>query len=108
MKSIKTAFIVLFLLAGNLVLSAAIPAAELQALMDSRKPVSRYEGYLIVGDELRPLPIGSTLDAIMGIFSWQPGPGFLGDYQLAFADRENKNRLGLTVRIEPRYSKNGE
>ena len=33
---------------------------------------SRYEGYLVVGDERRALPIGSTLDASTGRFYWQP------------------------------------
>ena len=43
-------------------------------------PVS--SGYLIVGDSLRSLPIGSTLDADKGLFYWQPGPGFIGKYDL--------------------------
>lgn len=33
-------------------------------------------GYLIVGDSMMPLPIGSTLDTLNGKFYWQPGPGF--------------------------------
>lgn len=41
-------------------------------------------GYLLVGDELRRLPIGSTLDKEKGIFYWQPGPGFLGEYTFLF------------------------
>jgi hypothetical protein len=60
---------------------------------------SRWEGYLIVGDELRPLPIGSTLDPIVGIFSWLPGPGFLGDYRLVFVSREGRSYAHLTIRI---------
>ncbi|MBL0155795.1 MAG: Ig-like domain-containing protein [Bryobacterales bacterium] len=39
---------------------------------------------LRVGDELRELPIGSTFDAEGGIFYWQLGPGFLGEYTLEF------------------------
>jgi len=30
------------------------------------------------------LPIGSTFDAEGGIFYWQLGPGFLGEYTLEF------------------------
>ncbi len=66
------------------------------------RPASRWEGYLIVGEELRALPIGSTLDAVAGVFSWLPGPGFLGDYRLVFVNREGMSRAFLTVRIEPR------
>ena len=42
---------------------------------------------LLVGDELRPLPIGSTFDPHTGSFIWMPGPGFLGDFNLVFAAR---------------------
>jgi hypothetical protein len=42
------------------------------------------EAGLRVGDELRDLPVGSTLDAEGGIFYWQLGPGFLGEYLLEF------------------------
>jgi hypothetical protein len=43
-----------------------------------------YEGYLVVGDELRPLPSGSTLDAAEGVFKWQPGAAFIGVYDFVF------------------------
>ncbi len=43
-----------------------------------------YSGYLRVGDELTPLPVGSTLDAERGTFVWQPGVGFVGAYDLVF------------------------
>jgi hypothetical protein len=39
-----------------------------------------YTGYLEVGEQLWPLPIGSTLDTERGIFYWSPGPGFIGLY----------------------------
>jgi hypothetical protein len=39
---------------------------------------------LRVGEELRELPVGSTFDAEGGIFYWQLGPGFLGEYTLEF------------------------
>jgi hypothetical protein len=56
-------------------------------------PGARYLGYEIVGREVRALPPGSSFDAENGIFSWQPGPGFLGSYDLAFVQRSG--RLGL-------------
>jgi len=64
--------------------------------------ISNWEGYLVFGEELRSLPIGSTLNSSAGIFSWLPGPGFLGDYRLVFVERSNHVRRNLTVRIVPR------
>ena len=46
------------------------------------------KGYLVVGDELRPLPVGATLDPTGRMFSWMPGPGFLGRYDLIFVSQE--------------------
>jgi hypothetical protein len=43
-----------------------------------------YAGYQDIGGERRPLPLGSSLDAETGVFSWQPGPGFLGNFDLVF------------------------
>jgi hypothetical protein len=44
----------------------------------------RYSGYLRAGDDLAPLPIGSHLDAATGVFTWAPGVGFVGSYDLVF------------------------
>jgi hypothetical protein len=43
-----------------------------------------YTGYLRVGTGLAPLPIGSTLDRSTGHFTWMPGVGFTGAYDLVF------------------------
>jgi photosystem II stability/assembly factor-like uncharacterized protein len=59
----------------------------------------RYSAYLIVGSELRPLPIGSTFDADRGVLYWQPGPGFLGDYDFVFVDRGRKTNKAVKIRI---------
>jgi hypothetical protein len=66
------------------------------------KPVrARYAGFLVVGDALRPLPIGSTLDRRTGRFSWMPGPGFVGTYDLAFVGRGDAGPLcSFRVRVE--------
>jgi hypothetical protein len=45
---------------------------------------STYAGYLRAGRELMPLPIGSRLDGTTGVFTWQPGVGFVGAYDLVF------------------------
>ena len=48
------------------------------------RPGETHTGYLRVGDGLRPLPIGSRLDAQSGAFTWSPGVGFVGTYDLVF------------------------
>jgi hypothetical protein len=48
-----------------------------------------FHGYQMVGNQLRPLPIGSLLDSERGIFYWQPGPGFMGRYRLVFIESDD-------------------
>jgi Divergent InlB B-repeat domain len=43
-----------------------------------------HSGYLRVGQHLRPMPIGSHLEPQTGIFTWSPGVGFVGTYDLVF------------------------
>jgi hypothetical protein len=62
----------------------------------------RWSGYLVVGNELRPLPIGSTLDARRGVFFWQPGPGFIGEYRFVFVDGRDGKKKIMTVNIRPK------
>ena len=45
---------------------------------------TRYTGHLRAGGGLAPLPIGSQLDATTGQFTWAPGVGFVGTYDLVF------------------------
>jgi uncharacterized repeat protein (TIGR01451 family) len=47
----------------------------------------RYDGREQVGEASRALPAGSTLDSVTGLFTWQPGPGFVGRYRLVFLVR---------------------
>jgi hypothetical protein len=63
-------------------------------------------GYQLVGGGLRPLPIGSTWDTGKGIFYWQPGPGFMGEYRLVFIKRRGPgkiDKIDFTIRIVPSY-----
>jgi hypothetical protein len=62
-------------------------------------------GYHMVGNEFKPLPIGSTLDREKGIFYWQPGVGFYGTYEFVFIKVEgnHKEKIGLRVTILPKY-----
>jgi len=65
-----------------------------------------YAGYMVVAGELRPLPIGSTLDARTGTFSWTPGPGFVGSYNLVFVVKDafgNARSMKVTVTIRPKF-----
>jgi hypothetical protein len=69
---------------------------------------SRFTGFMVVGDELHSLPIGSTLKARDGIFFWQPGAGFFGEYQLIFIARDRQGRSlkkNVLIRILPKFSK---
>jgi hypothetical protein len=59
-------------------------------------------GNMLVDGEAHALPIGSTLKG--GVFYWQPGPGFLGDYTMQF-ERPDGTRIPVRVNIVPkRYS----
>jgi len=63
-------------------------------------------GYSLVGDQLRSLPVGSTLDIEKGILFWTPGPGFYGEYNLVFvADGLDRNArmLEILIHIEPKF-----
>jgi hypothetical protein len=65
-----------------------------------------FAGYLEVNNRLEPLPVGSTLDTHRGIFYWQPGPGFIGEYRFVFIEKEQNtgiNRKNIIVKIVPRY-----
>jgi hypothetical protein len=60
-------------------------------------------GYLLVNGERRDLPVGSSLKA--GVFQWQVGPGFLGDYKFEF-DRADGTTVRARVRIQPKAFSN--
>jgi hypothetical protein len=66
---------------------------------------NKVEGYLVVGQRLKSLPIGSTLDSRTGTFSWIPGPGFVGTYRLVFVETDDNGEQSLKeimVMIVPR------
>ena len=49
----------------------------------------QYAGYLRTSNGLAPLPVGSTLDPATGVYTWMPGVGFHGAYELTFVDWSN-------------------
>ncbi len=57
----------------------------------------KWFGYLVVGEELRPLPIGSFLDSEQGVFFWQPGPAFFGDYTFMFVKLTNRTNRDISL-----------
>jgi len=62
--------------------------------------------YQRVGNQLRPLPIGSYYDPGKGIFYWQAGAGFLGDFQLIFLGTHPESgepmKTQVNITINPR------
>jgi len=63
-----------------------------------------YAAYQIVGGELRPLPIGASFDTERGVLYWQPGPGFLGEYDFVFATgdpRSGRHTKAIKIVILP-------
>ncbi len=56
-------------------------------------PSCTWRGAQVIGDRLRSLPVGSWLDSEKGIFYWQPGPGFLGNYRLVFIGNDRQGNV---------------
>jgi hypothetical protein len=64
-------------------------------------PLPGYAGYLVKEDRWEGLPIGSTLDTLRGVFYWQPGPGFVGYYPLAFMSTTKNRLIRINIIISP-------
>jgi hypothetical protein len=68
-----------------------------------------YEGYVQAHDgRLRPLPVGSSLNKETGVFKWQPGPGFVGTYELVFVRTLSsgfKTKVPVTITIAPKFER---
>jgi hypothetical protein len=69
--------------------------------------ITDISGGLLVDDQIRPLPIGSTLDTKTGVFSWIPAPAFLGEYHLVFTFSEKgsltKKQKHVIISVAPKY-----
>ena len=72
---------------------------ELDELGRLELPVGAATGHVVANGERGLLPVGSTLKN--GVFYWQPGPAFVGEYPLVF-ERPDGTLLQLRVRIRPR------
>jgi hypothetical protein len=51
---------------------------------------------------LRPLPIGARLDD-SGVFTWQPGPGFVGAYDFTFATGSGRRDVRIVLHPKGRH-----
>jgi hypothetical protein len=63
-----------------------------------------WAGYRVDEKKLADLPVGAAINPT-GTFYWQPGPGFIGTFELLFvrtACDGSKERLPVTVTIQPR------
>jgi hypothetical protein len=67
-----------------------------------------YEGYVVMNDEMRPLPVGSSLDSARGVFRWHPGPGFIGRFEFVFIRKMEggwKTRIPVRLTIVPKFDR---
>ena len=63
-------------------------------------------GYMLAGNRIYPLPLGSTLDTKNGTFSWIPGLGFYGNYRLVFLVKDQNgdlSRIEILVNIVSKF-----
>src|SRR5947208_505581 len=89
----------------------ALPATEVAQVgphlaEHGAAPGGAYEGYLVIGSELRPLPSGSAFDAAQGVFTWQPGAGFIGGYDFMFVRTDangSQTKVPVRVQIAPKF-----
>jgi len=79
--------------------SGDVSDVEIEELDSIELKLGAARGYLLVNGERRPLPVGSSLQG--GVFYWQAGPGFLGDYQLVF-ERPGSADVMRRVAIRPK------
>ena len=71
----------------------------------SASSAADYAGYLVVDGELRELPVGSSFDPSHGAFYWQPGLGFVGNYDLLFVRTGQdgaRERIPVRVTLQER------
>jgi hypothetical protein len=68
-----------------------------------------FTGYVQVGDEFTPLPVGSHLNESTGTFVWSPGVGFIGNYDLLFVEWHGDRPIAqrqVRIAIAPKGSRN--
>ena len=56
----------------------------------------RYAAYQVANGQLRRLPVGSSFDPSRGTLYWQPGVGYVGDYEFVVVDETRRDAKRLT------------
>ena len=90
---------------ARLVSTAERDRIVLRVNPDSASPGDSYAGYLVVDGRLRELPNGSSFDPARGAFYWQPGLGYVGNYELLFVRTSAdgaRERIPVNVTIQDR------
>lgn len=85
----------------------AVEIRELERVEVEMSAGGGWTGYMMVGNRLEKLPVGSTLNAEQGVFYWLPGPGFLGNYDFIFI-RQNGTTVEhekIRITITPKFKK---
>jgi hypothetical protein len=59
-----------------------------------------YDAYSLVEGELRALPAGASFDSNRGILYWQPGVGYIGDYDFLIV-ADGVKRIPLRIVLQP-------
>jgi hypothetical protein len=92
---------------GRIALTAReLEQVELHLANELTEAGGTYEGYLVVGEALRPLPSGSALDTAQGVFTWQPGAAFIGGYDFVFVRTDAtgaKTKVPVHLLITPKF-----
>lgn len=89
------------------IVGSELGRVEIQLAGDGApEPCARsFEGYSLVLGKPHLLPIGSALDRARGVFTWHPGVGFHGAYDLLFVATDcsgTRESIRATVILEPR------
>ena len=63
---------------------AVIRAEELERIELDLGEAGDFAGHQRLDGHLARLPVGSALNPATGTFTWQPGVGFVGTYELVF------------------------
>lgn len=67
---------------------------------------SGFTGFMKVGERLKRLPPGSFCDPLTGVFYWQAGNGFIGEYRFIFVKRKPNGlfeKKELKIVVHPKF-----